>query len=75
MRGAWGRVDNEAACLAAALAEQEDPVGSVSAEQTEMEIPAKAKPFIEVEAVAVNAESTVEIEASSGIARGDTYSP
>jgi len=33
------------------------------------------KPFIEAEAIAVNAKTTVEIEASSGIAMGDTRNP
>lgn len=58
-------VDEGAARLASKLMVQEDLDCSVSAAKAEMEIPAKAKPFIEVEAIAVNAKTTVENEASS----------
>lgn len=68
-------VDEEAARLAAELAVQKDLDCSVSAAEAEMEIPAKAKPFIKVEAIAVNGKTTVESEASSGVAMGDTRNP
>jgi hypothetical protein len=69
------RADEEAALLAAEVAVQKDLDCFVSAVETEMEISAKAKPFIEIEVIAANAKTTVEIEASSGIAMGDPRNP
>jgi len=40
-----------------------------------MEITAKAKPFIQSEAIGVNAQATIEIEARSGVAMLDTRNP
>ena len=40
-----------------------------------MEFSSKVKPLIEAEVIAVNVKTTVEIEASSGIAMGNTRNP
>jgi len=61
------RADDEATCLAVELAAQHDLDSAVSAAEAEMEITAKAKPFINAEAIRVNAKTTIEIEAASGI--------
>lgn len=48
--------------------------GAVAAAEARMEIIAKAKPFIEAEAITVNANTTVESGACSGIDMGATHS-
>ena len=64
------RVDDEAVRLAAELAVQDDLDRSVSAAEAEMEITAKAQPFIKAEAIRINTKTTIEIEAVSGVEIG-----
>ena len=67
------RAGEETVCLAAKLAIQKDLDYSVSVAEAEMWLPAKPKPFMEAEAIAVNARTTVEIDANPGIAMGDAH--
>jgi hypothetical protein len=69
------RADVEAVRVAAELAIQKDLDCFVSTAEAKMEVPSKAKPFIKAEVIAVDAKTTVENMASSGVAVGATRSP
>jgi hypothetical protein len=66
------RVDDAAPRAVSELAAQDDRDCSVSVAEAEMEITAKAKPFILAEAMRVNAKTTIEIEAGSATEMGGT---
>lgn len=61
------RAENEAARLVAEPAAQHDVGRSVWVAEAETEIAAKAKPFINAEAIRINTKTTIEIKACPGI--------